>query len=211
MDNVSLRPDDRSGRRRLGSAAPYLKEGTRPSSCCTRPRSSTSSCRRRSNSSDRDRARAARRPGLGRTQARDHRDRASSSRCRCSSTRATGSRSTPGPASTSRGRDVRRAVAPPVPGDAAPRERALELLYEAETKGIVTATPSLAELPVAPDPYAAALVRGVERPVSRRSTPLIARHATAWSVDRHAGDRPPAAADRHLRARLRRRRSRRRS
>jgi len=62
------------------------------------------------------------------------------------------------------------------------RERALGLLYEAEIKGI---TPSelLAELPVAPDAFAAAEVEGVGRCLTRLDE-LIGRYAVAWAVDR---------------------------
>jgi N utilization substance protein B len=62
------------------------------------------------------------------------------------------------------------------------RERALGLLYEAEAKD---AAPSLvlADLPVAPDAFAAELVSGVE---SRRAEidALLSAHAIGWSVDR---------------------------
>lgn len=62
------------------------------------------------------------------------------------------------------------------------RERALGLLYEAEVKddapsGIV------ADLPVAPDPYAVALVEGVEAHAAEIDR-LLAAHAIGWSVDR---------------------------
>jgi N utilization substance protein B len=62
------------------------------------------------------------------------------------------------------------------------RERALELLYEAETKGL-TSTELLAELPVEPDEYAAELVLGVERRAEELNG-LLARHATGWAVER---------------------------
>lgn len=64
------------------------------------------------------------------------------------------------------------------------RERALALLYEAEQKG-VPASDVLAELPVAPDPFAEELVRGVEE----RATDLddvIGAAATNWRLDRMA-------------------------
>ncbi len=62
------------------------------------------------------------------------------------------------------------------------RERALSLLYEAESK---QAQPSavLAELPVAPDPYVVDVVRGVEAERSRIDE-LVASHAIGWTVDR---------------------------
>lgn len=62
------------------------------------------------------------------------------------------------------------------------RERALSLLYEAEAKG-VTPDALLADLPVAPDPYARTLVSGVgqHRP---RLDELIATYSVDWAVDR---------------------------
>jgi transcription antitermination protein NusB len=62
------------------------------------------------------------------------------------------------------------------------RERALGLLYEAEAKGI-TPDELLQELPVAPDPFAAAEVAGVGHCLTRLDA-LIARHAVGWAVDR---------------------------
>lgn len=62
------------------------------------------------------------------------------------------------------------------------RERALALLYEAETKDVTPAA-VLDELPVAPDPFAASLVVGV----SSRSAEidgLIQKHAIGWALDR---------------------------
>jgi len=62
------------------------------------------------------------------------------------------------------------------------RERALELLYEAETKGL---SPSqlLAELPVSPEGYASQLVTGVER-LDGDVNRVLACHATGWTVER---------------------------
>jgi N utilization substance protein B len=62
------------------------------------------------------------------------------------------------------------------------RERALELLYEAESKAIAPAD-LLSELPVAPEDYAEVLVTGVERRTGDIDD-LLARHATGWAVDR---------------------------
>ncbi|MGA3220504.1 MAG: transcription antitermination factor NusB [Acidimicrobiales bacterium] len=62
------------------------------------------------------------------------------------------------------------------------RERALELLYESEIKEQAV-TDLLAELPVAPQPYAAALARGVEEHQARIDE-LISKHAIDWSLDR---------------------------
>ena len=62
------------------------------------------------------------------------------------------------------------------------RERALELLYEAETKNL-TPTQLLAELPVAPEPYASQLVLGVERRAGEVNG-LLGRHAMGWTVER---------------------------
>jgi N utilization substance protein B len=62
------------------------------------------------------------------------------------------------------------------------RERALELLYEAECKGC---KPSevLAELPVAPDPYAVDLVNGVGDHASEVDD-YLRRFAKDWSLER---------------------------
>ncbi|MGA2805473.1 MAG: transcription antitermination factor NusB [Acidimicrobiales bacterium] len=62
------------------------------------------------------------------------------------------------------------------------RERALELLYEAETKDL-SPTELLAELPVAPEQYASELVLGVERRAEEVDR-LLGRHATGWAVER---------------------------
>ena len=62
------------------------------------------------------------------------------------------------------------------------RERALELLYEAETKDL-RPTELLAELPVAPEQYASELVLGVERR-GEEVDRLLGRHATGWAVER---------------------------
>jgi transcription antitermination protein NusB len=62
------------------------------------------------------------------------------------------------------------------------RERALSLLYEADAK---ESRPSavLADLPVAPDPFVADVVLGVERRAEEIDA-LIARFAIDWTVDR---------------------------
>jgi len=62
------------------------------------------------------------------------------------------------------------------------RERALELLYEAEAKG-VPATDIVAGLPAVPDPYAAQLVHGVD---SHREEidALLRKFAKGWSLER---------------------------
>jgi N utilization substance protein B len=62
------------------------------------------------------------------------------------------------------------------------RERALELLYEAETKDLAP-TRLLEELPVAPEEYASQLVKGVEHRAEEVHQ-LLARHAAGWSVER---------------------------
>lgn len=62
------------------------------------------------------------------------------------------------------------------------RERALSLLYEAEAKGLTPAA-LLEELPAPPDPFAAALVRGVGEHLERLDD-LIAGRAIGWSLDR---------------------------
>lgn len=62
------------------------------------------------------------------------------------------------------------------------RERALELLYEADSKAIAPGA-LLAELPLAPDEYAAELVAGVERRAGEVDR-LIGAHASGWSLGR---------------------------
>lgn len=62
------------------------------------------------------------------------------------------------------------------------RERALGLLYEADTKGC-TGTEVLAALPMAPDEFAAALVRAVDEHHDRIDG-LLAEHAKGWTVAR---------------------------
>ena len=64
----------------------------------------------------------------------------------------------------------------------AARERALELLYEAEAKG-TTISGLLPMLPVDPDPFAVDLVCGVEEHCARLDD-LIGRFAVGWKVDR---------------------------
>jgi N utilization substance protein B len=64
------------------------------------------------------------------------------------------------------------------------RERALSLLYEAEMKGL-TPTQVLGELPLAPDPFAEALVEAVaasHEEVDR----YIADASVSWPIDRMA-------------------------
>lgn len=69
-------------------------------------------------------------------------------------------------------------------GRRAARERALGLLYEAEVKG-QPVTKILAELPLAPQPYAVALAEGVEEH-KERIDELIAGHTIDWSLGRMA-------------------------
>jgi N utilization substance protein B len=64
------------------------------------------------------------------------------------------------------------------------RERALSLLYEAEAKGM-GAGAVVDALPVAPDPLAELLVRGVESERTRIDD-LITRHAKGWTLTRMA-------------------------
>jgi N utilization substance protein B len=62
------------------------------------------------------------------------------------------------------------------------RERALSLLYEADAKGVAPGV-LLAELPVAPDPYAADLVAGVGEHGASLDA-LIESFSVDWSVER---------------------------
>jgi N utilization substance protein B len=62
------------------------------------------------------------------------------------------------------------------------RERALSLLYEAETKDSTPAA-VLDELPVPPDPFAADLVGGVGARMGEIDA-LIGRHSIGWALDR---------------------------
>ena len=64
----------------------------------------------------------------------------------------------------------------------AARERALELLYEAETKG-TTAAEIADVLPIAPDAYAVELATGVDvhhEEIDR----IIVEHLTGWTLER---------------------------
>jgi N utilization substance protein B len=62
------------------------------------------------------------------------------------------------------------------------RERALSLLYEADSKQVEPSA-VLADLPVPPDPYVTDVVQGVG---ARRAQidELVASHAIGWTVDR---------------------------
>lgn len=62
------------------------------------------------------------------------------------------------------------------------RERALSLLYEAESKE-VTPAEVLLELPVRPDPFVADLVGGVGDRLAQIDG-LISRHAIGWALER---------------------------
>ena len=62
------------------------------------------------------------------------------------------------------------------------RERALELLYECEAKGVPVAD-VLAELPLDPDPYARDLVVGVAERQAQVDE-LIRRFSRGWSLER---------------------------
>jgi transcription antitermination protein NusB len=62
------------------------------------------------------------------------------------------------------------------------RERALALLYEAESKQLEPAV-VLADLPVPPDPFVADIVSGVQKEQGRIDD-LIASHAIGWTIDR---------------------------
>jgi N utilization substance protein B len=62
------------------------------------------------------------------------------------------------------------------------RERALDLLYEAETKGLAPGA-VVDRLAAAPDPYAAELVRGVGAHLAEIDA-LIDTHSTDWAIGR---------------------------
>ena len=62
------------------------------------------------------------------------------------------------------------------------RERALSLLYEAETKGVPPAA-LIDDLPVAPDAFTASLVVGVGDRLEQIDG-LISAHAIGWALDR---------------------------
>lgn len=64
------------------------------------------------------------------------------------------------------------------------RERALSLLYEAGAKDL-SASEVLSQLPVDPDAFAVAIVRGVEEH-GPRIDDLIARSARGWDLERMA-------------------------
>ena len=62
------------------------------------------------------------------------------------------------------------------------RERALGLLYEAESKQVAPVA-VLDELPVAPDPFVADLIGGIQKEQARIDD-LITAHAIDWTIDR---------------------------
>jgi transcription antitermination protein NusB len=62
------------------------------------------------------------------------------------------------------------------------RERAVELTYEAEQKGLRPAG-VLDELPLRPAEYAVELVTGLDRDLSRVDD-LIGSHASGWALER---------------------------
>ena len=64
------------------------------------------------------------------------------------------------------------------------RERALELLYEADAK-TTTATAIIDALPIDPDEYAAAIALGVDDHVAELDE-LLQRHVEGWTIDRMA-------------------------
>jgi len=62
------------------------------------------------------------------------------------------------------------------------RERALSLLYEAETKDVAP-TEVLDQLPVEPDPFTVELLRGVTANIGELDG-LISGYARDWTIDR---------------------------
>jgi transcription antitermination protein NusB len=62
------------------------------------------------------------------------------------------------------------------------RERALELLYEAESKGATLAA-VVADLPIPPDPYASAIALGVGEDLAQVDS-LISERARGWRLSR---------------------------
>jgi N utilization substance protein B len=62
------------------------------------------------------------------------------------------------------------------------RERALGLLYEAESKQVAPAV-VLSELPVPPDPFVVDLIGGIQKEQARIDD-LITAHAIDWTIDR---------------------------
>ncbi|QGG95174.1 transcription antitermination factor NusB [Actinomarinicola tropica] len=62
------------------------------------------------------------------------------------------------------------------------RERALGLLYEAETRGVAP-DEVLAGLPLPPDPYAVTLVEGVAQHIERIDE-LISTYSRDWKLER---------------------------
>ena len=71
-------------------------------------------------------------------------------------------------------------VLPPTRREA--RERALSLLYEAESKQVEPSA-ILGDLPVEPDPFVTDVVAGVSRELARIDG-LISSHAIGWEMDR---------------------------
>jgi N utilization substance protein B len=69
-----------------------------------------------------------------------------------------------------------------VPTRRAARERALELAYEGEQRGL-TASELLADLPLDPDPYAKTLVAGIEEHRDEIDA-LIRKYSEHWALER---------------------------
>jgi transcription antitermination protein NusB len=69
-----------------------------------------------------------------------------------------------------------------VPTRRAARERALELAYEGEQRGL-TASELLADLPLDPDPYARLLVVGVDEHRDEIDA-LIRKYSEHWALER---------------------------
>jgi len=63
------------------------------------------------------------------------------------------------------------------------RERALELLYEAEQKSTDCAS-IISSLPVAPDPYAAALAVGADERRDEIDAAIVGHLAPGWTIGR---------------------------
>ena len=189
MDNVSY-DQMHVSEASLAEAAPYLKEGDSADRADVRQRDRRRRPARPRSSSPSPRPSPACRATASPVPASRRRSRpASWSRCRCSSTPASASRSTPGPVSTSPGPEPASRRRAPGARHLATRAGA-RASVRGRDEGPLASTELLAELPVAPDEYAArdrARRRAASRgggPACSPAMPPVGRSSRMPAVDR---------------------------
>ena len=189
MDTDDLRPDPRAARPSVGDAANYLLENQ---SAHVATHDGAAALRRAARvGRPRDhlhRAGPAGRPLDRRHQARDPRDRRARSRCRCSSRPAPRSRSTPATGRTSAASTTERTRLRLAARSKA-RKRALDILFEAEQRGVNAETLLAERLADAESPSAAQPVhrrarRGRRRARGPTSTSCSPTYSQGWTLER---------------------------